>query len=164
MGAAWSRRAGISLWRLADIFSPATAFGLAYGRTGCLGAGCCFGRPADWPLGVEVPWSVRYYRRGMLPDDLLGLPVHPAPLYEALGCLLLFVLLSRLRARQVFHGQTALAFLGGYGALRIAVELFRADAERGVYLSGWLSTSQILSLLALATLPLLWRWRRAAEP
>ena len=105
---------------------------------------------------------MRYYRRGLLPEDLLAVPVHPAPLYEALGCLLLFVWLSRLRRRQAFAGQVALAFVGGYAALRIAVEWFRADAERGVYLGGWLSTSQLLSLAALALLPALWRRLRGA--
>lgn len=153
----WARRQGISVWTIGDIFTPATAFGLVYGRLGCLGAGCGHGRPATWPLGVEVPWSVRYYRRGIVPEELLAVPLHPAPLYESLGCLLIFVLLCRVRARQTFPGQTALSFVGGYGILRILVEYFRADAERGVYLGGLLSTSQGISLVLLASLPVLWR-------
>ena len=157
LGIWWSRRHGVSYWTLCDIFTPATAFGLVYGRLGCLGAGCGHGRPATWPFGFEVPWSVRYYRRGLLPEELLAVPLHPAPLYESLGCLALFLWLSRVRARQTFAGQTALCFLLGYGGLRLVAELFRADELRGVYAGGWLSTSQAISLGLLACVPILWR-------
>ena len=161
----WARREGVSVWTLGDIFCPATAFALVYGRLGCLGAGCGYGRPADWPFGEVVPWAVRHYRRGLLPEELLGVPLHPATLYEALGCLAIFVWLSRIRTRQRFDGQVALAFIGGYGVLRIFVEYFRADAERGVYLGGLLSTSQGISLVFLAVIPFVW-WSlsRAGEP
>ena len=54
-GLSYARRVGVSGWLLADIYAPATALGLVWGRVGCLGGGCCFGRPADWPLGVVVP-------------------------------------------------------------------------------------------------------------
>jgi phosphatidylglycerol:prolipoprotein diacylglycerol transferase len=137
---------------------PATAFGLVYGRLGCLGAGCGYGRPATWPFGWEVPWSIRYYRRGLLPEELLAVPLHPAPLYESLGCLVLFVALSKVRATQTFAGQTALSFVLGYGLLRVVVEAFRADVIRGVYAGGWLSTSQLISLGLVACVPLIWRF------
>ncbi len=153
----WARRQEISIWSLGDVYAPATAFGLIYGRLGCLGAGCGHGREATWPLGIQVPWAVRYYRRGIVPEELLAVPLHPAPLYESLGCLLIFLFLSRLRGRQRFSGQAALSFVACYGVLRIGVEYFRADAARGVYLGGLISTSQGISLLLLAGLPVLWR-------
>jgi phosphatidylglycerol:prolipoprotein diacylglycerol transferase len=160
LAAGWraSRRVGVGFLRLADLFAPATAFGLVFGRIGCLGGGCCYGRPADWPLGWEVPWSVRYFVRGQLPEPWLAVPLHPAPLYEALGCVALFVLLSLRAERQRFDGEILLGFLGGYGVWRSVVEVFRADAERGLWFGGWLSTSQIVgvstALFALVT------WRR----
>ena len=76
------------------------------------------------------------------------LPVHPTQLYESLGCLLLFALtyfVIRPRKRQEgFIGGACLAL---YAILRIVVEIWRDD-ERGVLL-GFLSTSQIISLLGL---------------
>jgi phosphatidylglycerol:prolipoprotein diacylglycerol transferase len=145
-GGSYARRRGVSFWTLGDVFAPSTAFGLVFGRLGCLGGGCCYGRPADWPTGVTVPWSIAYYTRGQLPDELLAVPLHPAPLYEALLCLGLFLCLSALAWRQQFPGQILLTFAIGYGVGRSLLELFRADAERGLYFDGLLSTSQIIGL------------------
>lgn len=160
----YARAHALSPWLLGDVFAPATAFGLAFGRLGCLGGGCCYGRPADWPLGVAVPWGIRYYRRGHVPDPLLATSLHPAPLYEIVGVLALFVALSRLRPRARAEGEVLLAFLAGYGLLRAGVEVFRADAERGLWLGGWLSTSQIIGLGSAAIALALWRARRAGAP
>lgn len=152
----WARFKELDPWAVLDVFAPATAFGLMFGRLGCLGAGCCYGRPADWPFGIAVPWSIRYYGHGQLPPELLGVPLHPAPLYAAGLALGLFLVLSVLRARQRFSGQTVLAFLVLYGIGRSVVELFRADASRGMWLGGWLSTSQIIGLVAAAIAVVLW--------
>lgn len=161
---AWARRTGTSAWRLGDIFAPATCFGLMFGRLGCLGAGCCYGKPADWPLGVEVPWSVQYWRRGHVPDELLAMPLHPSPLYEVLLAWSLFVGLSFWRARQRVPGEVMLGFVALYGVGRSVLEVFRADGSRGLYLHGLLSTSQIIGLVSagLAVSVLLWRRRQAA--
>lgn len=159
-GVSYARRIGVSGWWLADLYAPATALGLVWGRMGCLGAGCCFGRPADWPLGVVVPWAIHYRIRGEVPDDLLGVPVHPAPLYEALGSLSLFCALSWLLPRRRYDGQAILTFGVGYGLLRSFVECFRADDVRGMFFGGWLSTSQIIGLAsAMICAIVLWRNR-----
>jgi phosphatidylglycerol:prolipoprotein diacylglycerol transferase len=94
---------------------------------------------------------------------MLSHPVHPTQLYEALGCLLLSVGLSRWSPRhQRFDGQTTLLFLIGYALLRFAIEYLRAD-DRGGFAS--LSTSQWISLLALIASAWAWRvlWQRAQE-
>lgn len=152
---------GVSPWVMGDIFAPATAFGLVYGRLGCLGGGCCYGRPASWPLGWDLPWAIRYYHRGHLPDELLATSLHPVPLYEASLALMLFVWLSRMRERKHAEGVVLLSFIFAYGVCRSGLELFRADIERGLYLGGQLSTSQIIGLLT-AIVALVWRSRRSA--
>lgn len=169
--AAFAAYRRLSAWALGDIFAPAVAFGLIFGRIGCLGAGCCHGRPASYPFGVDVPWSVLYLRRGHLPDALLGVPLHPAPLYEITLALLLFVGLSAARARQVAArqagarswpaGTTTLLFVLGYGLGRSLIEQFRADDQRGLWFGELLSTSQALGLssAAIAALVLAARWR-----
>jgi len=44
-----------------------------------------------------------------------------------------------------------------YSILRFVVEFFRGDAARGVYFGGYISTSQIISLLSFAlSLFMLW--------
>jgi len=158
----WARWTGRSAWVYGDCLAPATAFGLAWGRLGCLGGGCCFGRPADWPLGFEVPWAVRYTRAVPIPDTLHGVALHPSPLYAAAFALALFVGLSKLAERQRFDGQVTGAFLVAYGIGRILLEATRADLNRGLYLDGWVSTSQALSAVAIAVGVARLVWPRAA--
>lgn len=149
LAAGWrySVRRGIELWTLADCFVVGIPFGLMWGRLGCLGGGCCFGRPADFPLGWEVPWSVVYTARGHLPDVMLAHPLHPAPVYAILHAAWLFVAISWVRRHQKAPGEAILAFTALYGVGRSVLEIFRADASRGMYFGGWLSTSQIIGLL-----------------
>lgn len=147
MGAAKLR--DLDPWAAVDVFTPALPFGYAFGRLGCLGAGCCHGRPADFPLGIEVPWAVRYYRLGHVPEGLLGVGVHPSPLYESLLGLALFVWTTRVARRRLFPGQVLLTLVMGYGAGRFVLEWFRGDLERGFHLGGWVSSAQATSLVTM---------------
>lgn len=161
----FSQHHRISAWVLGDVFAPATAFGLAFGRLGCLGGGCCFGRPAEWPTGIAVPWAIRYYRRSQgVPDAWLGTALHPAPLYASLFALALFVVLCRIRARQRVPGETMLAFFGLYGLGRIGLEATRGDLQRGLYLGGWVSTSQIIAGVTSVIALTWWARRRRSAP
>ncbi len=160
--AAWR---GLPPWAVVDVFTPALPFGLAFGRLGCLGAGCCHGRPADWPLGVEVPWSVRYFHAGYVPESLRAVSLHPSPLYEALLGLALFWLTTRVSRRRHFDGQVLLTLVLGYGIGRFVLEFFRGDLERGMHLGGWLSSGQLTALFTLAVGGALYlRRRRACSP
>lgn len=147
-------------WRVADVYAMGTAFGLVFGRMGCLSAGCCYGKPADFPGGFSVPWGIEFYS-GQVPPELRGISLHPTQIYEATACVLLYIALVVLRKRQTFDGQILWTFLGSYAILRTVIEVFRFDEDRGVYLGGSLSTSQIISLVlltgALTMLPLLRR-------
>lgn len=147
-------------WRVADIYAMGTAFGLVFGRMGCLSAGCCYGKPADFPHGWTVPWSISFYS-GQVPPELRGIPLHPTQIYEATACVMLYIALVVLRKRQTFDGQILWTFLGSYAILRTLIEIFRFDEDRGLYLGGSLSTSQIISAVlltgALTMLPILKR-------
>lgn len=167
----WCRRKQRSLLHVADILAPAVPLGIAFGRLGCLSAGCCYGRPIDWGTGIEWPWAVTYLA-GQVPLPLKGIPLHPVQAYASLGAIALFVLLCWVRHNQRFEGQTVATLLIGYGLLRSLLELFRLDMVRGFVLEDLLgqsiSTSQAISLpLVLAGLFLLLRGRRgvaAASP
>jgi phosphatidylglycerol:prolipoprotein diacylglycerol transferase len=158
----WRKR--LNFWRVADIYAPAVAFGLIFGRMGCLSAGCCYGKPADFPSGWAVPWGITFYS-GQVPKELQGIPLHPTQIYESVSCLILYLYLVRLRMRQKFDGQIIWTFLACYAVLRTVIEIFRFDVDRGVYLGGLLSTSQIISALMFTTamimLPVLARQARA---
>lgn len=194
----WKRR--ISFARMADLCAPSIAFGLIWGRTGCVLAGCCFGTVTQLPVGLSFPGDARApTAAGGCPaeydllttaagekvcaigspafiqhikDGLLhwparhSLPVHPTQLYEAGFCLLLTLYLFFWRARRVRFGtQIWWEMCGGYAVGRFAVEFFRND-DRGLWLGGTLSTSQIIALPIIAlSAYFLWRgYRQAPQP
>jgi phosphatidylglycerol:prolipoprotein diacylglycerol transferase len=157
LGTAWwfCRRYRLRFFRIADLLAPSVAIGHFFGRLGCYAAGCC------WGSGSSLPWAVRFgsasvvfadmQARGALAGDAtLTPPLHPVQLYEALGELLLFVLLSILGRRKRWDGQVLVGYLIGYSLLRLAMETLRGDAARK-FVVGSLSTSQAI---ALTTIPL----------
>ncbi|MDQ7006131.1 MAG: prolipoprotein diacylglyceryl transferase [Acidobacteriota bacterium] len=155
-GLLYAARSGrLPLGRLVDAAAPAIPMAQAIGRLGCLMAGCCFGNSCSAPWAV-VYASVEARRRTGVP---LGIPLHPAPLYEALGSLLLVLPVALwATARRRRPGEGAAAYLATYGTLRFGVEFFRGDTIRGLWLSGTLSTSQILSALIVPLAAGAWIW------
>ncbi len=148
-GVAWCRVRGLSFIRMADICAPAVAVGLAFGRIGCFSVGCCYGRPIDWPFGIEWPWAV-VFLEGQAPSALRGVALHPTQNYATLGALAIFAAVALIRRRRDFEGQAITALLMLYGGWRAFLELFRFDAIRGFvfpeYLGQNLSTSQAVSI------------------
>jgi phosphatidylglycerol:prolipoprotein diacylglycerol transferase len=146
------RKDGLPLVRVADATAPGVAFGLFSGRIGCFLAGCCFGLPTPGPLGVVFPpWSpaseAQFRAHQLAHPSLPSLAVHPTQLYEALGCLLIALVLFVWHRRAAPRdGYVSLAFLSAYAVLRFGLEGLRAD-DRGLF--GGLSTSQWISLVLL---------------
>lgn len=162
----WSRLRGPSLARLGDIFAAPLMMGLAFGRIGCLSAGCCFGRPIDWGTGREWPWGVTFLS-GQVPSALRGVPLHPTQVYASLNALVLLLAVIALRRRQRFDGQVMWTLVLAYGVTRSVLELFRLDlTRRFLFEEAWgqvLSTSQAISVpLVLLAAVMLVRGRRAA--
>ncbi len=155
-------RRGLPLARLLDAAAVPLPVCQAIGRVGCLLGGCCYGGRCDLPWGVVYHSAEAHGRTGVP----LGVPLHPAPLYEALWSLavvLPLLLLFRSRARHRVPGQITLLYFALYGVGRFLVEYSRGDAIRGLWFGGAVSTSQLLSLTIVPTAALLWVWlvRRA---
>lgn len=142
------RRALPDKWSVGDYATPSLLIGVLIGRIGCFLGGCCYGRATD------VPWAVTFPHG----HAAAGIPVHPVQLYDAAFGLIGLVAVALLYNRRRFGGEALCAFFFCYAIYRFSTELFRADADRGVWLGGSLSTSQ---LVALATVPVsLYAWRR----
>ncbi len=169
----YMRRHRMPFLRYADVVIPSVALGHFFGRLGCFGAGCCFGRASD----ADLPWLVRFppgshayqalSRAGgalLAPGRLTTAPLHPTQLYEAAGELGLFlVLVLWTRPRRRFAGQLLATWLMGYAVLRTGVELLRGDVERG--LVAGLAVGQWTSLAVFAAGAAVWAGgRRAAAP
>lgn len=153
-------------WKAADLSAPGVALGLAFGRIGCLLAGCCFGTPSTGPLALffphHSPASEAQAKAKLLGSvSLPALSVHPTQVFESLASLAVaaFCLLW-VHGRKRYDGEVFLWFLGLYGLARFGLEFLRAD-DRGS--AGGLSTSQVISLLLMGAAVLVHR-RRLPRP
>ncbi len=132
----------------------------AFGRLGCLAAGCCYGRPAP-----ELSWAVTFRDpRGLVAPALLGRPLHPAQLYEAAADLALAALLwvwarPRADSGRWAPGVLAGAYIGGYCLIRFFLENFRADGA--AFSSTGLTWAQALCVAYAAAVVYLARRRPA---
>lgn len=156
------RRHALPVGKVADLVAPALALGQGIGRIGCFAAGCCYGK------ACTLPWAVTFSdpRAYRLTGVVLGVPLHPAQLYHALAdFLILGVTLWALRRRRT-AGSVFWIYVLLYAVLRFAVEFFRGDTARGLFLDGALSTSQLAAIPAalLAIAALLWLRRRTPDP
>jgi len=103
------------------------------GRIGCFCAGCCYGIETDSPLGMKFPH--------------LDHAVYPTQLFEAIFLFILCAVLFYLAYKKHFK-YTMCVYLTGYGIFRFCIEFIRGD-DRGAYLFGILSPSQVFSIAAI---------------
>jgi phosphatidylglycerol:prolipoprotein diacylglycerol transferase len=161
----WLAKRKKDLWAVSDSVALAAPVGHAIGRIGCFLAGCDYGKVV--PGGRDaLPWAVHFPvpNAGEADNCLVPLKfrydaendlpvwIHPAQLYEAGALLLLFGLLwvvDRKVAKGAFRGRLAALYCMLYGVERFVVEFWRGDVDRGEYLGGTISFSQILSILFL---------------
>jgi prolipoprotein diacylglyceryltransferase len=124
---------GIGFQRLDD-WALTGPFALCLVKTGCFYAGCCFGKVTDqWP-GVEYlkdkPAYIFQYSAGhILPHAEHSMAVHPVQLYEALGTLLVGVLVWRMRNQWKHIGSNFFFMLSLYLPLRFVTEFFRESTS-----------------------------------
>ena len=164
------RRDRFPFWKAADMAGFAIPVGLAFGRMGCLLAGCCFGAQTSLPWGISFPPRSPASEE-QSKDHLLesvrswSHPVHPTQIYESGACLAIAaLLLFWLMPRKRYDGQVFAGFLVLYAVARFLIEILRRDA-RGAFLG--LSTSQLIGLGLIAAAIVIHRLRmpgRATSP
>lgn len=146
----WWRR--VPILNLFDLAAPLVPLGQGIGRTACLMAGCCYGRPTD------VPWAITFTDpRSLAPR---GIPLHPTQLYDIAWSAALCAFLWWFRPRRTFRGQVALLYLTIFPVLRFVGEFFRGDPKRGWFLDErlgqTLSNPQAVSAMILAVTAVGW--------
>jgi phosphatidylglycerol:prolipoprotein diacylglycerol transferase len=146
----WWRK--LSLRNCFDLSIPLVPLGQAVGRFACLGAGCCYGRPAD------VPWSITFIH----PDSLapLNVALHATQVYEMGYAAVLAGFLFWLRPRRTFRGQILLTYMTIFPIFRFITDTFRGDPKRGYFLEETLgqtlSNPQAISILLLVVAGIGW--------
>lgn len=111
-------------------------------RIGCLGAGCCYGKPTDFFIHLVFNNPASDAGR-----DFLGVPLHATQLYDIFVQILIMIIIHLVYARRRFRGQVLMVFLLSYAVFRFLIEYLRGDEDRGVYFSGAISTAQYISLV-----------------
>ena len=158
--AVWIKVKGHKTSLIADLVAPWLPLGHAFGRLGCLMAGCCHGAP------TELPWGITYTS----PDTMapLHVAVHPSQVYAIVYNLALAGLLVWMQGRKRFDGQLALVYLSIYPVLRSLNELTRGDGERGYFLESVLgqvlTNAQMISLVIAILAASLWALFLSAAP
>jgi phosphatidylglycerol---prolipoprotein diacylglyceryl transferase len=124
-------------------------------RVGCLGAGCCYGKPTHFfiHLVFHNPSSDAGYKYP-------GIPLHATQVYGMLNAIFLFIALHWLDKRKTFDGQIVWSFVMLYGFTRGLQEFLRGDVERGVYFNGMISTAQIMGILGIIFGAFMYRYCR----
>ncbi len=152
----YMRRHGLPGLVTADVFAPGLALGHAIGRLGCLMAGCC------WGAECHRPWAITFTNpeAHALTGVPLGVPLHPAQIYEAALEFLIFGFLYRRFHSPHREGEVIGWYLALYSVVRFVVEFFRNHEQEllaGLSLTQWISLGTLV-----AGVFLLFRPRRTA--
>ncbi len=143
------RRDRFPFWKAADMAGFAVPLGLAFGRIGCLLAGCCYGAETKLPWGMSFPprspASLGQFKEGLLTTDMTwSLHVHPTQIYESAASLAIAAVgLLWVHPRKRYDGQVFVFFLASYAVARFGIEILRRDDRGGGF---GLSTSQWIGL------------------
>lgn len=138
------RLAKLDFTLYSEAIVPTIALGHAFGRIGCLLAGCCYGIPYEGPLHVHYPLI-----EGWDPPPAGGrFPIQP---FEAVLNVMLFLALSFYTRKRRPKYHVLFAYMIGYGFIRFFDEFLRGDAERGIHAglssSQWISVGVVLFCL-----------------
>ncbi|MBA4383936.1 MAG: prolipoprotein diacylglyceryl transferase [Anaerolinea sp.] len=134
-----------NLPRLLDAFVPALVLAQAIGRVACIITGDAVGKPTNGPFGFAYTNP-----NAMVPQ--LGVYYTPTPVFEIVMNLAIFVLLWKLRKKNLSDGMLTLIYLSLYSLLRF----FVAFTSSYKIIALGLNQAQIVSVLVFAiSMPLI---------
>lgn len=147
------RRKKIPFLVIGDATAPSLALAYGIGRIGCHLAG-----DGDYGLPTNLPWGTNYengtvppsfafagsevaknYPGGIVPDNT---PLHPTPMYEFFGAVIIFLILWKLRKKDMPDGKLLAYYMVLTGMARLLVEFLRLNPR----LMLGLSEAQLISL------------------
>jgi len=134
------KRHKMPVWKTMDSMIPGLVIAHAFGRMGCLMAGCCYGKPTGSGFGIKL-------YSDLVDVQIRGINLHPTQIYESFSLLVLFTGMLWVHRNKRFDGQVILTYFMAYPVIRSVVEIFRGDLIRGFVIEGWVSTGQFISVL-----------------
>lgn len=161
------RKHGLDIRRIGDALIPSVALAHFFGRMGCFFAGCCWGREAHG-CPIAVTFNNPEATTGI--KDFLGVPLYPTQLAEAILNLINFFILFIVFKKRKFKGQVLALYIFNYSLIRLFVEYFRGDDDRGYVIGNMhepftsLSIPQVVSIAGIIIAIILWSvFKRKAE-
>ena len=139
------RAAGTGPLGMLDLAAPAAAVGYGVGRIGCLVSG-----DGDYGKATSLPWGMSF-PHGLVPTVQR---VHPTPIYELLGALVIAAILWRRGRRQ--PGELTGEYLLLSGLARFLVEFIRINPPIFLHLTN----AQLASIGSMAAGAVLMVWAR----
>ncbi len=150
----------VSFLNIADAATLSLTAGYGIGRIGCQLSG-----DGDYGIPTTLPWAMSYSKgivstlsvknpdlveqfRSIFPDKPIpeDILVHPAPVYETLSMLIVFIILWKLQSKQKQVGWLFGVYLVFAGIERLSVEFIRLnDLYFGLSQAQWISIGLIIS-------------------
>ncbi|HMO16833.1 MAG TPA: prolipoprotein diacylglyceryl transferase [Oligoflexia bacterium] len=133
-------RRGYAFMQMSDLVAAPLAFGYAIGRVGCQLSG-----DGDYGIPTSLPWGMNY-AYGVIPTMEV---VHPTPVYETAGALLLtaFLISTFARSKLCYEGQIFGVYLMLSALFRFLVEFLRIEP----LLISFLTQAQFFSIILFLT-------------
>ena len=128
-----------------DLIAVSVPIPWALAKLGCVLNGCCHGRPCSLPWAITFPEGVN--------TAPAGVPLHPTQIYEIV-LMGLLILVFKVLPRERWRGTMLLWFISIYGLGRTAIDMFRGDTDRYIYV-GPVTLTQIICLTTAVTSALL---------
>ncbi|OGQ08437.1 MAG: hypothetical protein A3G32_10135 [Deltaproteobacteria bacterium RIFCSPLOWO2_12_FULL_40_28] len=145
----------LSVLEYGDLVALGCPLIIFFVRVGCVGAGCCYGKPTDFPIHF-----VFHNPASDGGHDFPGQKLHATQIYDMMNAIFTFIVLHIVDKRKKFSGQLILIFFSMYAFFRFFIEFLRGDEDRGVYFNKAISTSQITGLVILAICTILYFFLR----
>ena len=166
-----ARRYKVPILTALDMCAPALMLGQAFGRMGCQLSG-----DGDWGLPSTLPWAMAYPRAIVgwnaqtvlkldAQDQLVsgffpGVRVHPAPVYEVIMYVAIFLVLWSLRKKVTVDGRILYLYLMLAGLARFLAEFVRINPR----VLGGLSEAQLISIVMMVAGAGAWYLSSARQP
>lgn len=150
----FARLKQISFGRLADTLVPGLLVAQIIGRFACIIDGDAVGG------ATTLSWGFTYINPGaMVPAGLLGVPVHPYPVYDQLWNLVGLAIALKLRRHLKTDGLLFLSYLSIYAVGRFVFTFVRQEK---IWFWG-LQEAQLLAvgILVISVAAIVYLWRKA---
>ncbi|MFS0688722.1 prolipoprotein diacylglyceryl transferase [Sporosarcina sp. 179-K 8C2 HS] len=148
----YTKRRGISFWKVVDIAVPGILIGQIIGRWGNFINQEAHGGPVSQKF-LETTWIPDWIMNQM---TINGVTYHPTFLYESLWNVVGLIIILLLRKVRLKRGEMFFFYLTWYSIGRFFIEGMRTDSLYG----GDLRAAQIVSIIAILFSVTMFIWRR----